>query len=78
MAGPEPKGFFQMEDKVGCTRNQSIAAGAIRVLGYEMVVPEPGGKVGGPQQYTITDDALDALKGKKIEVVGDGTTKVLS
>ncbi len=54
------------------TRDQTIAMQALEALKYE-VVPDEGGNVGGPTKMTATDEALDSLKGKTVEVRGDGT-----
>ena len=56
------------------TLNQNIVGQALAALKFEMV---PDSEPGGPEQYTITDEALDALKGKTIEVDGDGKVTVL-
>jgi len=59
---------------VGATRNQTITTGALGTLGFEVV---PSEVVGGPVQMTVTDEALDALKGKTVEVDGEGKVKIL-
>ena len=58
------------------TRDQAIAMQALGALKYK-IVPDEGGKVGGPTKMTATDEALDSLKGKTVEVRGDGTVVVL-
>jgi hypothetical protein len=57
------------------TQLQAQISAVLTALGFEGQ-RDPSGRVGGPQDYKISDAALDALKGKTITIDGDGTTTV--
>jgi hypothetical protein len=58
------------------TENQSLVGKAVEALGFKLVT-DADGKVGGDQNYTITDSALDKLKDTTVSIDSDGdvTTK---
>ncbi len=54
------------------TEIQSHILPALEALQFQ-VVPDDSGKVGGIIEMTATDEALDALKGKTVEIHPNGT-----
>ncbi len=57
------------------TKVQADVAKVLDALSFEFQ-RDPSGKVGGPQNYTATSAALDALKGKTVTVDGDGSITI--
>jgi hypothetical protein len=53
------------------TENQSLVGKAVESLGFKLV-PNDDGKVGGDQNYTITESALDKLKDTTVTIDSDG------
>jgi hypothetical protein len=58
------------------TQLQAQVGAVLTALGFEGQPPDPPGVVGGPQNFKISDAALDALRGKTITIDGDGTTTI--
>jgi hypothetical protein len=66
--------------KLLITEAQSYVVGALSELKFEHV-PAPGGVVGGPQKYRVTQKTIDHLRniantGKTITVENDGSLTV--
>jgi hypothetical protein len=53
------------------TEKQSLVGKAVESLGFKLVSNDDG-KVGGDQNYTITDSALDKLKDTTVTIDSDG------
>ncbi len=66
--------------KLLITEAQSYVVGALDELKFE-AVPAPGGAVGGPQKYRITQNTINHLRnvansGKTITVQNDGSLTI--
>lgn len=60
------------------TVNQALVTGALSELKFEHVPQNPP-VMGGPQQYTVTDETIKyvtSLEGKTLVVDGDGSVKL--
>jgi len=57
------------------TQIQSQVAQALVSLGFA-IQPDQSGRVGGPENFTASNEALDALKGKTVTVNPDGSVIV--
>ena len=57
------------------TKVQTDIMQALEALGF-VYQPDESKKVGGPMDFTASDEALDVLKGKTVTVNSDGSVTV--